>query len=230
VLLKTESHCVAPDGAGIRLGVKTPEGERVIQGSHLLLAAGRTPNTDDLNCATAGIELDDKGSIKANARLETTAPGVYALGDVKGGPQFTHISYDDFRIIRTNLLEGGHATIEGRLVPYTVFLDPQLGRVGLSEKDARKQGRNVRVAKMPMNYVARALEMDESRGFMKAVVDADSGKILGAAVLGVEGGELMSVVQLAIMGGVTARTLRDAIFAHPLLAESLNNLFATLDA
>jgi len=230
VLLQAESRCVAPDGSGIRLGVRTAEGEKMIRGSHLLLAAGRTPNTDGLDCPAGGIELDDKGSIKANARLETSASGVYALGDVKGGPQFTHISYDDFRIIRTNLLEGGSATIDHRLLPYTVFIDPQLGRVGLSEKDARKQGRNVRVAKMPMNYVARALEMDESRGFMKAVVDADTGKILGAAVLGIEGGELMSVIQLAIMGGVTARTLRDAIFAHPLLAESLNNLFATLDA
>jgi pyruvate/2-oxoglutarate dehydrogenase complex dihydrolipoamide dehydrogenase (E3) component len=230
VLLQAESRCVAPQGTGVRLGLHTPSGDRTLEGSHLLLAAGRVPNTEDLDCAAAGIALDDKGFIKANARLETTAPGVYALGDVKGGPQFTHISYDDFRIIRTNLLEGGSASTDHRLLPYTVFIDPQLGRVGLSEKDARKQGRNIRVAKMPMSYVARALEMDESRGFMKAVVDADTGKILGAAVLGVEGGELMSVVQLAIMGGVTASTLRDAIFAHPLLAESLNNLFATLDA
>jgi pyruvate/2-oxoglutarate dehydrogenase complex dihydrolipoamide dehydrogenase (E3) component len=230
VLLQTESRCVAPREGGIRLGVRTPAGERTVDGSHLLLAAGRTPNTERLDCAAAGIELDDKGFIKANPRLETTAAGVYALGDVKGGPQFTHISYDDFRIVRTNLLEGGNATTDHRLLPYTVFIDPQLGRVGLTEKEARKQGRKIRVAKMPMSSVARALEMDESRGFIKAVVDAESGKILGAAVLGVEGGELMSVVQLAIMGGVTAATLRDAIFAHPLLAESLNNLFATLDA
>jgi pyruvate/2-oxoglutarate dehydrogenase complex dihydrolipoamide dehydrogenase (E3) component len=230
VLLQAESHCVAPKGSGVRLGIRTPAGDRSVEGSHLLLAAGRTPNTEDLDCAAAGIELDAKGFIKANPRLETTAPGVYAMGDVKGGPQFTHISYDDFRIIRTNLLEGGAATTDHRLLPYTVFIDPQLGRVGLSEKDARKQGRNIRVAKLPMNHVARALEMDESRGFIKAVVDVDSGKVLGAAVLGVEGGELMSVVQVAIMGGLTASTLRDGIFAHPLLAESLNNLFATLDA
>jgi pyruvate/2-oxoglutarate dehydrogenase complex dihydrolipoamide dehydrogenase (E3) component len=230
VLLEIESRCVAPDGSGIRLGVGRAAGERVIRGSHLLLAAGRTPNTDQLNCAAAGIELDDKGFVTTNPRLETSAPGVYALGDVKGGPQFTHISYDDFRIIRSNLLEGGNASTDHRLLPYTVFIDPQLGRVGLSEKDARKQGRKVRVARMPMNYIARAIEMDEARGFMKAVVDVDTGKILGAAVLGIEGGELMSVIQLAMMGGVTARTLRDAVFAHPLLTESLNNLFATLDA
>lgn len=230
VMLAAESHCVAQQGREVRLGLRTPSGDRTIAGSHLLLAAGRTPNTDRLHCAAGGIELDDKGFIKANARLETTAPGVYALGDIKGGPQFTHISYDDFRIIRTNLLEGGTATTDGRLVPYTVFIDPQLGRVGVTEKEARKQGRDIRVAKLPMSSVARALEMDESRGFMKAVVDAATGRILGAAVLGVEGGELMSVIQLAMMGGVGARTLREAIFAHPLLAESLNNLFATLDA
>jgi pyruvate/2-oxoglutarate dehydrogenase complex dihydrolipoamide dehydrogenase (E3) component len=229
VVLQAESRCVAADGPGIRLGISTPEGERIIRGSRLLLAAGRTPNTDSLNCKAAGIALDDKGFIKANSRLETSASGVYALGDVKGGPQFTHISYDDFRIIRSNLLEGGNATTDHRLLPYTVFIDPQLGRIGLSEKDARRQGRDIRIAKMPMSNVARAIEMDESRGFMKAVVDADSGKILGAAVLGVEGGEVVSQLQLAMMGGVTARTLRDAIFAHPLLAESLNNLFATLD-
>jgi len=229
VVLQAESRCVAADGPGIRLGISTSEGERIIRGSHLLLAAGRTPNTDSLNCGAAGIALDDKGFIKANSRLETSASDVYALGDVKGGPQFTHISYDDFRIIRSNLLEGGNATTDHRVLPYTVFIDPQLGRIGLSEKDARKQGRNIRVAKMPMSNVARAVEMDEPRGFMKAVVDADSGKILGAAVLGVEGGEVMSQLQVAMMGGVTARALRDAIFAHPLLAESLNNLFATLD-
>ena len=122
-----------------------------------------------------------------NERLETSVPGVYALGDVKGGPAFTHISYDDFRILRANLLEGGNATITNRLVPYTVFIDPQLGRIGLSEQEARDQGRDVRVAKMPMTYVARALEVGESRGFMKAVVDAETGQILGCAVLGHRG-------------------------------------------
>jgi pyruvate/2-oxoglutarate dehydrogenase complex dihydrolipoamide dehydrogenase (E3) component len=230
IMLRAQSHCVARDGSAIRLGVRVADGERVLRGSHLLLAAGRAPNTDDLSCASAGVAVDEHGFIKVNNRLETSAPGVYGLGDVKGGPQFTHISYDDFRIIRSNLLEGGNATTDHRLLPYTVFMDPQLGRIGLNEKDARKQGRNVRIAKMPMSNVARAIEVDEPRGFMKAVVDGDSGKILGAAVLGIEGGELMSVIQLAMMGGVTARTLRDAIFAHPLLAESLNNLFATLDA
>ena len=202
---------------------------RTIVGSHLLLAAGRVPNTERLEPKAAGVETDAKGFIRVNERLETTAPGVYALGDVKGGPAFTHISYDDYRIIRANLLERGDRTTADRLVPYTVFIDPQLGRIGLTEREARKQGRPYRVAKMPMNYVARALEMDEARGMMKALVDPESRQILGAAVLGIEGGEIMAVLQLAMMGNVPYDRIRDAVFAHPTLAESLNNLFATLD-
>ncbi len=215
----------APDG-GIALTVRGPDGERMLTGSHLLAAAGRVPNTDRLNPAAAGIATDARGYITVNDQLETNVPGVYALGDVKGGPAFTHISYDDFRILRTNLIEGGHASIKGRLVPYTVFMDPQLGRVGMSEHEARAAGRDVKVAKMPMSYVARALEVDEPRGFMKAIVDAHTRRILGAAVLGIEGGELMSMLEIAIMGDLPYTALRDAIFAHPTLAESLNNLFA----
>ena len=216
------------DGA-IRLTVRTPEGERALTGSHLLVAAGRTPNSDWLNLAAAGVQTDKGGFIHVNERLETNVPGIYALGDIKGGPAFTHISYDDFRIIRTNLLEHGNATIHDRLVPYTVFIDPQLGRIGLSETDARKSGRTIKVAKMPMNYVARALEVDESRGFMKAIVDADTGHILGCAILGIEGGEIMAMLEIAIMGKLSYTVLREAIFAHPTLAESLNNLFSSLD-
>jgi pyruvate/2-oxoglutarate dehydrogenase complex dihydrolipoamide dehydrogenase (E3) component len=160
-----------------------------------------------------------------NARLETNVEGVYALGDIKEGPAFTHISYDDFRILRTNLLEKGTATTEKRFVPYTVFIDPQLGRVGLTESEARAQAKKFRVAKMPMSYVARALEVDETRGFMKAIVEAESNQILGAAILGIEGGEIMSMLELAMMGHLPFTALRDATFAHPTLAESLNNLF-----
>jgi pyruvate/2-oxoglutarate dehydrogenase complex dihydrolipoamide dehydrogenase (E3) component len=156
-------------------------------------------------------------------------PGIYAIGDVNGGPAFTHISYDDFRIMRANLLENAGATTTGRLVPYTVFIDPQLGRIGMGETEAMLTGRRVRVAKMPMSHVARALEVDEPRGLIKAVVDADSGEILGCAVLGIEGGELMAALQVAMMGHLRYTALRDAVFAHPTLAESLNNLFATLD-
>ena len=156
-------------------------------------------------------------------------PGVYALGDAKGGPAFTHISYDDYRVIEANLLNGENATITDRLVPYTVFIDPQLGRVGLSEAEAREQGRDVRVASIPMSYVPRALEMDESRGMMKAVIDGETSEILGCAILGVEGGEIMAMIQIAMMGKLPYTALRDGVFAHPTLAESLNKLFATVD-
>lgn len=216
-------------GGPIQLTVRTPEGERVLSGSHLLIAAGRTANTNLLNPMASGIEVDKHGFIPVNERLETNISGIYALGDIKGGPAFTHISYDDFRIIRTNLIEHGQASTRDRLVPYTVFIDPQLGRVGLSETEAREQNRAIRVAKMPMNYVARALETDESRGFMKAIIDAQNGQILGCAILGIEGGEIMSALQLAMMGKLPYTTLRDAVFAHPTLAESLNNLFSTLE-
>ena len=227
VLLDTQTRRVEQDGE-IRLTVSTSDGERTLSGSHLLVAAGRPPNTDLLNLEAAGVETDKRGFVRVNERLETNVEGIWAIGDVKGGPAFTHISYDDFRIIRTNVLHGGNASIHDRLVPYTVFIDPQLGRIGLSETEARDQGGNVRVAKMPMSYVARALEMDESRGFMKAIVDADTEEILGCAVLGVEGGEIMAMIQIAMMGGVPYTALRDAVFAHPTLAESLNTLFAAV--
>jgi pyruvate/2-oxoglutarate dehydrogenase complex dihydrolipoamide dehydrogenase (E3) component len=230
VLLKTDALGAARGAGGaIELTVRTPEGERVLSGSHLLVAVGRTPNTDRLNLAAAGVETGRGGFINANERLETNVPGIYALGDVKGGPAFTHISYDDFRILRTNLIESGDTTIAGRMVPYTMFIDPQLGRIGMSEEEARASGRDIRVAKMPMSYVARALEVDESRGFMKAVVDAQSGEILGGAVLGIEGGEMMSQLQLAMMGKLPYQALRDAIFAHPTLAEAWNNLFSSFE-
>ena len=229
ILLEAEARRAEGTEGAVRLTVRTSGGDRVIEGSHILRAAGRTPNTDRLGLPAAGIATDSKGFITVGPELETSAPGVYALGDVKGGPAFTHISYDDFRIIRTNLLQGGRACITDRLLPYTVFIDPQLGRIGLSEKDARRQSRAYRVARMPMTHVARALELDESRGFMKALVAPDTGEILGAAVLGIEGGELMAVLQLAMMGKVPHHRLRDAIFAHPTLAESLNNLFTTLE-
>jgi pyruvate/2-oxoglutarate dehydrogenase complex dihydrolipoamide dehydrogenase (E3) component len=229
VLLETSPLRVSQNAAGrIAMQVRTPQGERALAGSHLLVATGRLPNTESLNLSAAGVALDKRGFIQSNDKLETTAPGVFVLGDVKGGPQFTHISYDDFRILRNRLLRDGGDGIGKRMVPYTVFLDPQLGRIGITEQEAREKGLNVKVAKMPMNYVARALEMDESRGFMKAIVDAGTGQILGAAVLGIEGGEVMAVFQTAMMGNVPYQKLRDGIWSHPTLAESLNNLFASL--
>ena len=227
VLLNAKAQRAQAANGGIQLDVLIGPQPRAIQGSHLLAAIGRTPNSDTLNLPAAGVETDAKGFIRTNNRLETNIPGVYALGDIKGGPAFTHISYDDFRIIRANVIEKKNVTIDGRLVPYTCFIDPQLGHVGLGEEEARGQGRNIRIAKMPMSHVARALETDESRGFMKAVVDAETDQILGATVLGIEGGEVMAVFEVAIMGNLPYTALREGIFAHPTLAEGLNNLFTS---
>lgn len=231
VLLKTSTVQTRRTADGsLELTVKSLDGECVLGGTHLLVATGRVPNTDRLNLEAAGVKTDRRGYVEVNERLETTTPGVYALGDVKGGPAFTHISYDDFRILRTNLVKRGNATTRDRLVPYTVFIDPQLGRVGLNETEARNQGRKIRVAKLPMTHVARAIEMGETRGFMKAVVDAETDQILGCAVLGIEGGEVMSVLQVAMMGQVPYTAIKEGVFAHPTLAESLNNLFMAMDA
>jgi pyruvate/2-oxoglutarate dehydrogenase complex dihydrolipoamide dehydrogenase (E3) component len=226
VLLKTTTERVSSAAGQIRLEVRNESGTRTIEGTQLLVAVGRTPNSDTLNLAASGVETDAKGFIKTNNRLETNVPEVYALGDIKGGPAFTHISYDDFRIIRSNVIEKKNVTMDGRLVPYTCFIDPQLGHVGMSEEEAQRQGRKIRVAKMPMSSVARALELDESRGFMKAVVDEETNQILGATVLGIEGGEVMAVFEVAIMGKLPYTALQNGIFAHPTLAEGLNNLFA----
>jgi pyruvate/2-oxoglutarate dehydrogenase complex dihydrolipoamide dehydrogenase (E3) component len=201
----------------------------MVRGSHLLVAVGRTPNSDRLNLEATGLEADERGFIPVNDRLETSVPGIYALGDITGGPAFTHISYDDYRILRSNLLEGGDATTRDRLVPYTVFIDPQLGRVGMTEEQARAAGRDYAVATMPMGHVARALEVDETRGLMKVVVDKATQQILGCAILGIEGGEIMSMIEIAMMGKLPYPALREAVFAHPTLAEALNNLFAKLE-
>jgi len=223
--LETIPRRIRGDDGGIELVVDREGREATIRGSHVLLATGRRSNADRLDLAAGGVAADARGFVTVNARLEASAPNVYAMGDVKGGPAFTHISYDDYRILRGNLIEGGSTSTSGRLVPYTVFIDPQLGRVGMSEREAQASGRRILVAKLPMTSVARAIEMDETRGFMKAVVDAGTGAILGAAVLGVEGGEVMATLQMAMMGGVGYQTIRDGVFAHPTLAESLNNLF-----
>lgn len=217
----------AEDGC-IVLTLKEPAGKRQISGSHLLVAAGRRPNSDMLDLEAAGIRADERGFIEVNDRLETNVPGVYALGDVKGGAAFTHISFDDYRVVKENLLGSGGRSTRERLVPYTVFIDPQLGRVGLSEQQAKAQGYRIKVAKLPMRRVARGIELAETRGFMKAVVDADSGQILGATMLSIEGGELVGALQLAMMGKLPYTAIRDGVFAHPTLTESLNNLFSTL--
>ncbi len=225
-LKTTPTRVETTDRGGIRLTL----GGGMLEGSHLLIAAGRRPNTDHLNLDGAGVEVDENGYVKINERLETNVPGIYAMGDIKPGPAFTHISYDDFRILRANLLRKGHVGIAGRPVPYTIFMNPQLGRVGLTEREARAQGRSIRVAKLPMANVAHAIEFGETRGFMKAIVDANTNQILGCAILGMEGGEVMPVLQVAMMGKLPYPVIRDGIFAHPTLAESLNNLFMAMDA
>ncbi len=202
--------------------------EKIIICSHVLIATGRTPNTDDLGLETTNIKTE-KGFIKVNDKLETDEPNIYALGDVKGGPAFTHISYNDHLIVCSNVYEGKDESIKNRMVPYTMFTDPQFGRVGLSEKEAKQKGLNFKVGFLPMEHVARGIENNETTGFMKAIVDSDTKKILGAAVIGEQGGEIMSMLQLAMMGNITYDVLRCAVFAHPLYAEALNNLFLSFD-
>jgi pyruvate/2-oxoglutarate dehydrogenase complex dihydrolipoamide dehydrogenase (E3) component len=229
ILNSTQVSLLEKIKAGVRAVLETGEGARKIAGSHLLLALGRVPNCDRLNLGGAGVETDESGFIKVNSKLETNVPGIYAIGDVKGGPAFTHISYDDFRILRENWLAGGAATTAGRPVPNCMYIDPQLATVGINETEAQKRGLDYRVAKLPMTGVARAQEMSETRGFMKAIVDTRTQQILGCTILGVEGGEIMSMLQIAMMGKIPYTAIKEAIFAHPTLAESLNNLFMTLD-
>ena len=223
----------------ITVNVSTPDGEKAIEGSHILVAAGRVPNTDMLNLKAAGVETTSRGHVVVNEQLQTTAKGIYALGDVHGGPAFTHMSYDDFRIIRTNLLPSAVPSTHPRmptttastsrvLVPYVMFTDPQLAHIGLHERDLAATGRQIKRATMPMSYVARAAETAETRGLMKASVDGDTGEILGFTCLGMEGGEIMAVVQMAMMGGLKWWDLEGAVLTHPSLSESLNNLWGYL--
>ncbi|KAB0265580.1 mercuric reductase [Microvirga brassicacearum] len=216
-------------GDRVRLQIETPHGERTLEGSDLLVAAGRTPNTHVIGLELAGIECDARGYITVNERLETTAPGIWATGECAGSPQFTHAAFDDFRIVRDNLA-GGERTTRGRLVPYCMFVDPELGRVGLSETEARSQNIDVRVVSSPMGSVLRARTLGETRGFMKALLDAHSDRILGFTMLGPNAGEVIAVVQTAMLAGLPFTGLRDAIFTHPTMAEGLNVLFANAPA
>lgn len=227
VLLNANASAIRKARSGVELDVEVDGKTRTVEASHVAVVAGRTPNTDTLALDAAGVETDDSGHIPTDDRLQTNVPGIYAVGDIRPGPKFTHISYDDYRVLQANLIDGGDRTIEGRPVPYTVFMDPQLGRIGMTESQARKASKDIRVAQMPMSSVARAAETGETRGMMKAVVDAETKQILGAAILGIEGGEIASMLQIAMMGEIPYTALRDGIFPHPGLAESLNNLFAS---
>ncbi|MEA2918785.1 MAG: hypothetical protein QOJ15_10866 [Bradyrhizobium sp.] len=215
------------DQVGVRL--RTPAGERKIDGSDLLVAAGRTPNTRGIGLESAGVELDLRGYVKVNERLETTAPGVWAMGECAGSPQFTHVAYDDFRVVRDNLA-GRSRTTRDRLIPYCMFVDPELGRVGLGEAEAKRRGIAVRVARLPMNSVLRARTLGETRGFMKALIDTHSDRILGFTMLGSGAGEVIAAVQTAMLAGLPYTGLRDAILTHPTMAEGLGVLLAGIPA
>jgi pyruvate/2-oxoglutarate dehydrogenase complex dihydrolipoamide dehydrogenase (E3) component len=226
VLLSTEAVRVeGQSGKSVRLHLRTPKGERVIEGSDILAATGRTPNTAGIGLETAGVGLDERGYVRVNERLETGAPGVWAIGECAGSPHYTHVSVDDFRVIRDNLT-GKHRTTRDRLVPFCLFTDPQLARVGFSETEARSRGIPVRVAKIPIVAVLRTHTTGETRGFMKALVDARSDRILGFTMFGPEAGEVMPVVQTAMLAGMPYTGLRDAILAHPTMAEGLGELFS----
>jgi pyruvate/2-oxoglutarate dehydrogenase complex dihydrolipoamide dehydrogenase (E3) component len=228
ILLAAETLRVeGRSGAEVSLLVRTSSGEQTIEGSDILVAAGRTPNTAGIGLDAAGVESDNRGYIKVNERLETSAPNVWAIGECAGSPQFTHVSFDDFRIIRANLA-GGSRTTRNRLIPYCMFTDPPLARVGLSESEAQRQGIEVRVAKLPMSGVLRTHTIDETQGFMKALVAARDDKILGFVMIGAEAGEVVSVVEMAMLAGLPYTALRDALLSHPTMAEGLGPLFSNL--
>jgi pyruvate/2-oxoglutarate dehydrogenase complex dihydrolipoamide dehydrogenase (E3) component len=202
----------------------TPSGEQDIEGSDILVAAGRIPNTNGIGLEEVGVELDDRGYIRVNERLETTAPDVWAMGDCAGSPQFTHVAGDDFRIIWDNLA-GGKRSTRDRLVPYCMFTDPPLAHVGLSERGAQHDGVAALVAKLPMSAVLRTEATDETQGFMKALVGGDDDRILGFTMIGAEAGEVMAAVQTAMLANLPYQKLRDAILTHPTMAEGLGPLF-----
>ncbi len=216
-------------GEDVSLVVRTTSGEQTIEGSDILVAAGRIPNTHGIGLEEPGVELDGRGYVRVNERLETGAPEVWAIGECAGSPQFTHVSVDDFRIIRDNLA-GGTRSTRDRLVPYCMFTDPPLARVGLSEADARRQGATARVARMPMSAVLRAQTTGETQGFMKALVGASDDRILGFTMIGAEAGEVVATVQTAMLAGLPYSRLRDAVLAHPTMAEGLDPLLSNVPA
>jgi pyruvate/2-oxoglutarate dehydrogenase complex dihydrolipoamide dehydrogenase (E3) component len=216
-------------GQSVRVVTENGRGQKTIEATDLLVATGRTPNTRGIGLEAAGIELDARGYIKVNERLQTTAPGVWAMGDCAGSPQFTHVAYDDFRVVRDNL-NGGTRSTRDRLVPFCMFTDPELARVGLNESEAKKRGIAYRLAKLPMEAVLRAVAIGETRGFVKMLIDAPSDRILGFTAFGAEASEMMAAVQTAMLGGLPYTVLRDAIFTHPTASEGLIFLLANVPA
>jgi pyruvate/2-oxoglutarate dehydrogenase complex dihydrolipoamide dehydrogenase (E3) component len=230
VLLDTRVRNVEGlSGEKVRIVAENSHGEEMIEGTDLLVATGRTPNTQGIGLEAAEVQLDARGYIQVNERLETTAESVWAMGDCAGSPHFTHVAFDDFRVVRDNL-NGGSRTTRERLIPFCMFTDPELARVGLNESEAKRRGVGYRLAKMPMAAVLRAVTLGETRGFVKILIDTQSDRILGFTALGVEGSEMMAAVQTAIIGGLPYTVLRDAIFTHPTAAEGLNFLLASVPA
>ena len=227
-LLAAHASRVERKNGRIALAVDGKGGRRIVSGSHLLLAVGRTPNTKDLGLGNAGIQTTEKGFVVVNERLETTAPNVWAIGDVTGGPAFTHISYNDYQIIYGNLYEGKALSTTKRIVPYAVYTDPALGRVGLTEKAARAQGRRLKIGKMPMSSVARAIERGETAGLMKIIVDAATDRVLGASLLAAEGGELVQILSTLMLADQPYTLLKGAIYIHPTLAEGFFGLMESV--
>jgi pyruvate/2-oxoglutarate dehydrogenase complex dihydrolipoamide dehydrogenase (E3) component len=227
-LLNAQTTAAKTPAGKILLEVESSKGSINLAGSHLLVATGRRPNTDDLDLDKAGVEIDARGYVKVNSRLETNVPGIWALGDVKGGPAFTHISYNDYQIIYGNLIEGKNLTTEDRYIPYAVFTDPQFGRVGITEQEARASGLKLKIGTYPMANVARAIERDETAGFMKIIVDAETDRILGAAILGTEGGELIQILGALILANAPYTVLKGAVFIHPTLAEGFFGLMESV--
>ena len=222
--MNATSPKVAKNGVEIVLAVEVGGKMETIRGSHLLNATGRRPNTETLDLDKAGVPLDSHGYIKVNGRLETDVPGIWALGDIKGGPAFTHIAYNDYQVVFGNLIEGKNLTVENRYLPYALFTDPQLGRVGITERDARASGRKLKMGTNAMSHVARAIERDETAGFMKIIVDGETDRILGAAILGTEGGELIQILGAMMLAGAPYTVLKGAVYIHPTLAEGFFGL------
>ena len=214
-------------GERVKLCAVQDRPEVILEGTHLLVASGRTPNTQGIGLELAGVETTDRGHVRVNERLETTAPGVWAVGDCAGSPHFTHIAFDDYRIVRDNLA-GGHRVTTGRLVPFCMFTDPEFARIGLSETEANERGIAYRLAKIPMAAVLRTRTLSETRGFLKALIDTESDRILGFAALGVAAGEIIATVQVAMLAGLSYTVLRDAIFTHPTMLEGLIPLFSAV--
>jgi pyruvate/2-oxoglutarate dehydrogenase complex dihydrolipoamide dehydrogenase (E3) component len=216
-------------GESVKLHLAQGGTDVVLEGTHILVATGRTPNTKGIGLELAGVEITERGYIKVNERLETTAPDVWAIGECAGSPQFTHIAFDDFRVIRDDLT-GGKRVTTGRQVPFCMFTDPEFARIGLSETEAKEQGIGYRLARIPMMTVLRTRTLSETRGFMKALIDTDSDRILGFTVFAVEAGEIMASVQIAMIAGLPYTALRDAILTHPTLLEGLIPLFSAVPA